>query len=391
MEHINTVKRPSWNKSVRLGILFYFCVRKIIEMKKGVIILSFVLIAIQAIGQIAKPLQFIEESFDFGEIAEKAGPVTHQFEFTNMTDRPVKILGVKPSCGCTTPDWTREPVAPGKTGFIQARFDPKGRPGYFTKHLTVTSDAEANSFALQIKGTVTREGKEAVTEFNGVSGNLLVKTSSFNFGKVFIKDEYVVREFPVMNNGKNPISYLNKYDGPKYIKISMEPKTLAAGEKGVIKLSYNGKLKNEYGFQSDQVVIHTDDEQQPDKAFSVFATLEDYFPPLAPADAAKAPKIHINALSVDYGRIKQSQSITKEVIISNNGKSTLQLKAIQSNCECINTVTANKTLKAGESTTIKIALNPQDRKGTQQKSVTIYSNDPQSPVQRITLAAYIED
>lgn len=359
-------------------------------MRKLGLIFGF-FISIVSLAQVAKPLQFREEAFDFGDVIEKAGPVTHQFEFTNVTNRPIKILNVKPSCGCTTPDWTKEPVQPGKTGFIQARFDPKGRPGYFTKSLTVTSDADANPLMLQIKGTVTREGKEAITEFNGINGSWLVKTSSFNFGKVFIKDEYVVREFPIMNNGTKPVSYLNKYDGPVYIKVSVEPKTLAAGEKGVIKLSYNGKLKNEYGFQSDHVVIHTNDEQQPEKAFSVFATLEDYFPALSQAEAATAPKIYINALSVDFGRIKQSQSVLKEVVISNQGKSTLQLKAIQSNCECINTATGSKVLKAGETTTIKISFNPEDRKGTQQKAVTIYSSDPLSPVQRITLTAYVEE
>ncbi len=360
-------------------------------MKNWKLILSLLLVANQLAAQVLKPLQFREEIYDFGTVVEANGPVTFEFEFTNVASRPVKILGVKASCGCTTPHWTKDPVQPGKTGFIQARFDPKGRPGYFTKHLTVTSDAEVNSFTLQIKGTVTREGKEAITEFNGVSGSWLVKASSFNLGKIFIKDEYVVRDFPIMNNGAKSVSYLTKYDGPKYIKVNVEPKTLAAGEKGVIKLSYNGKLKNEYGFQSDQVVIYTDDEQQSEKAFSVFATLEDYFPTLAPAEAAKAPRIHINALTVDYGRIKQSQSVMKEVLISNQGKSTLQLKAIQSNCECITTTAGSKALKVGETTTIKISFNPQDRKGTQQKAITVYSSDPQSPVQRITLTAYVED
>jgi hypothetical protein len=360
-------------------------------MKKCMIFLSFVLIAFQSMSQVAKPLQFKEEIFDFGEIVEKDGPVTHQFEFTNMLNRPVKILNVKPSCGCTTPDWTKEPVQPGKTGFIQARFDPKGRPGYFTKHLTVTSDAETNALTLQIKGTVTREGKEAVTEFNGVNGNWLVKTSSFNLGKIFLKDEYVVREFPIMNNGTKPISYLDKYDGPKYIKVSVEPKILAAGEKGVIKLSYNGKLKNNYGFQTDQVMIYTDDELSPQKAFSVFVTLEDYFPKLSPAEAVKAPRMQISSSSVDFGRLKQGQSGTKEVTITNYGKSVLQINAIQSNCECVTTVIDNKVLKAGSGTTIKISFNPQDRKGTQQKSLTIYSNDPQNSVQRVTLTGYVED
>lgn len=360
-------------------------------MRKCLTIVSFVLLVIQSIAQVAKPLQFKEETFDFGEVMEIAGPVTHQFEFTNLANRPVKILNVKPSCGCTTPDWTKELIPPGKTGFIQARFDPKGRPGYFTKSLTVTTDADSNPITLQIKGSVMTARGEVHTEYSGINGNWRIKTSSFNLGKIFLKDEFVVRDFPIMNSGAKSITYLNKYDGPAYVRVSVEPKTLAPGEKGVIKLSYNGKMKNDYGFQSDNVTLHTDDEQQPQKSFAVFATLEDYFPALTPEAAAKAPKLQIETATLDFGRIKQNQSSVKEVSVLNTGKSTLQIKAIQSNCTCITISSANKSLKVGESTIIKISFNPQDRKGTQQKAVTIYSSDPQNPVQRITLAAYVEN
>lgn len=342
-------------------------------------------------AQITKPLQFKEETFDFGKVVEANGPVTHQFEFTNSSSRPIRILLVKPSCGCTTPDWSKEPVQPGKTGFIQARFDPKGRPGYFNKSLTVTTDADTNPIVLQIKGSVGSEDVVDFTEFNGINGNWRIKTSSLNLGKVYLKDEFVVREFEIMNSGAKPITYLNKYDGPVYIRVAVEPKVLQPNERGVVKLSYNGKLKNEYGFQSDNVVIHTDDEQQPMKSFSVYATLEDYFPTLTPAELAKAPKLQINEVAVDFGRIKQNQTAARAVSITNTGKSPLQLKSVQGNCTCITTSTDSKTLKPGESTSIKISFNPQDRKGTQQKAVTVYSNDPQNPVQRITFTAYVED
>lgn len=359
-------------------------------MKRSLWIVSLVVMVIPSVAQVTKPIQFKEEVFNFGEVSEKGGPVTHQFEFTNSSNRPFKILIVKPSCGCTTPDWTKEVIQPGKTGFIQARFDPKGRPGYFSKSLTVTTDFDTNPIILQIKGTVNLEGTDASAEFKMTSGNWKMKNSSFNFGKVYMKDEFVVREFPIMNSGIKTIITSRKVDGPAHIRVTVEPGAMAPGEKGVIKLSYNGKLKNQYGFQTDNIIVHTDDELQPDKSFSVFATLEDYFPPLSAEETVKAPKLQINEPTIDFGRIKQNQASVKEVTIINLGKSSLQVRAIQSNCACIVAESADKVLKAGASTTIKISFNPQDRKGTQQKSVTIYSSDPQNPVQRITLAAYVE-
>jgi hypothetical protein len=70
--------------------------------------LVFVLvISFPSVAQLARPLQFREESYDFGEVVEKNGPVTHQFEFTNKLNRPVKIIGVKPSCVVLRPTGQR--------------------------------------------------------------------------------------------------------------------------------------------------------------------------------------------------------------------------------------------------------------------------------------------
>jgi|JI9StandDraft_2_1071091.scaffolds.fasta_scaffold33458_2 hypothetical protein len=353
-------------------------------------LISCIFISISSFAQVGRPLQFKEESFDFGKVIEKEGPVTHVFEFTNTHSKPVKILGVKPSCGCTTPDWSKEEIQPGNSGFIKAEFNPKGRPGFFNKTLTVTTDAERSQVILQIKGSVVSDIKKIASQFDGARGSWRVKSSSLNLGKVFIKNEYVVREFQLMNGGKKAVSYLGTYDGPTYIRVNVEPKVLQPGEIGIIRIGYNGKLRNAYGFQSDNVVIHTDDESQPAKSFDVLATLEDFFPELTPQEAAKAAKLQLNQTALDFGRIKQNQATTREVTVTNLGQSLLELRSIQGNCTCIVTEADKRSLKAGQSATIRISFNPQDRKGTQQKAVTIYSNDPKDPVQRIVFTAYSE-
>ncbi len=357
--------------------------------KAGLIICFF--ISVSSLAQVARPIQFKEESFDFGKVVEKDGPVSHVFEFTNTSNKAVKILLVKPSCACTAPDWSKEEIQPGKSGFVKAEFNPKGRPGFFTKTLTITTDAESTPVILQIKGSVVSDKQKIVSEFDGARGNWRVKSASLNLGKVYIKNEYVVREFQIMNGGKKAVSYLGNYDGPAYIRVNVEPKVLQPGEIGIIRIGYNGKLRNAYGFQSDNVTIHTDDENQPAKSFNVLATLEDYFPELTPQEVAKSPRLQLNQTALDFGRIKQNQATAREVTVTNLGQSLLELRSIQGNCTCIVTEADKQTLKTGQSATIRISFNPQDRKGTQQKAVTIYSNDPKDPVQRIVFTAYTED
>ena len=136
-------------------------------MKKCLILMVFLVIGgVDTFAQVAKPLQFREESFDFGEIAEKAGPVTHQFEFTNLSNRPVKIFNVKPSCGCTTPEWTKEPVAPGKTGIIKASYGTQGRPGHFEKTMTVFTNAGTKM--VSFKGNVEKAPESSVPQNSSV-------------------------------------------------------------------------------------------------------------------------------------------------------------------------------------------------------------------------------
>ena len=103
----------------------------------------------------SQELKFNEIEFDFGEIKEMDGKVSHKFVFTNNSKKSIQILTVKPSCGCTTPDWSKKEVKSGKEGFIIAEYNPKGRPGVFRKSLSVVTSDNKRSLIF-IKGKVSR-------------------------------------------------------------------------------------------------------------------------------------------------------------------------------------------------------------------------------------------
>ena len=91
---------------------------------------------------------------DFKTISENDGDARAVFTLTNNTKVPLIITNVVPSCGCTTPEWTREPIEPGKTGKVTAIYGTKGRPGPFNKQVTITTDGVPNRFVVRIMGTV---------------------------------------------------------------------------------------------------------------------------------------------------------------------------------------------------------------------------------------------
>lgn len=70
----------------------------------------------------AGKVKFVEETVDFGT-AKLNHPATVEFKFTNVSNSPVIIENAQPSCGCTTPDWTKAPILPGKDGMIKATYN----------------------------------------------------------------------------------------------------------------------------------------------------------------------------------------------------------------------------------------------------------------------------
>ncbi|MFT3753629.1 MAG: DUF1573 domain-containing protein [Paludibacter sp.] len=122
-------------------------------MKKYSFLFVCLLISMVAMSQKAV-ISFDEKEHDFGKIKEEDGKVTHVFNFVNRGNSPLVLSNVQASCGCTTPVWTKEPIEPGKKGSVTVTYNPQGRPGSFTKTITVSSNASEERFILNIRGEV---------------------------------------------------------------------------------------------------------------------------------------------------------------------------------------------------------------------------------------------
>jgi hypothetical protein len=97
-------------------------------------------------------IKFEKETHDFGAIPQGT-PATYTFTFENTGKTPLIITNASASCGCTTPDWSKEPIKPGKKGFVKATYNAAA-PGPFTKSVTVMSNATNSTIILYLKGDV---------------------------------------------------------------------------------------------------------------------------------------------------------------------------------------------------------------------------------------------
>ncbi|MBK8807543.1 MAG: DUF1573 domain-containing protein [Bacteroidales bacterium] len=125
-------------------------------MKKLILVMS--LIFVTSIGVFAQASQstdsiiFAKTMHDYGTIDQGADG-SCEFVFTNKGKQPLLLTNVSASCGCTVPEWPREPIAAGKTGVIKVKYDTN-RVGAFNKSITVSSNAVNSSIVLYIKGTI---------------------------------------------------------------------------------------------------------------------------------------------------------------------------------------------------------------------------------------------
>lgn len=97
---------------------------------------------------------FKEIVYDFGNVSLKDGKVSHVFTFTNEGKGNLVISNARADCGCTKPEYSDEPIAPGKSGSVKVTFAPVVK-GHFTKKITVTSTGKPQKTRLLIKGNVT--------------------------------------------------------------------------------------------------------------------------------------------------------------------------------------------------------------------------------------------
>jgi hypothetical protein len=108
----------------------------------------------------APEIKFETEVIDLGTFMQYDDPSSQcEFIFTNTGKEPLIISKAKGSCGCTVPEWPKEPIMSGETGLIKVNYDEK-RVGSFNKSITITSNAKNSPQIIKIKGKIIAVDKK---------------------------------------------------------------------------------------------------------------------------------------------------------------------------------------------------------------------------------------
>ena len=328
-----------------------------------------------ATAQNAKPvMKFDSKEHDFGTFKEEEGKRAYSFEFVNTGKQPVIINQVRSSCGCTSPDWSKQPVAPGKKGYVKITFDPKKRPGPFNKSITITANTNPAITILRVKGKVIEREKTVADLFPRKFAGLRLKNNHLSFTKVR-NTQVKEATMEVYNDSDEPIS-INFKRVPAHLNIKMVPEKLQPKQKGKIVAYYDANKKNDWGFVIDYLELLINQEYKPGQRLTVSANIVEDFTTLSEAEKANAPKVKFDKNVFDFGQLTQGENAEYTFTMKNMGKSDLIIRKTKASCGCTAIAPKSKVVKAGEETEIKVVFNSRGKRGRQNKLITVITNDP---------------
>ena len=322
-----------------------------------------------------KAQQFDRKEAELGVIIDNQGVVSQQFLFKNQSSDTIQLQRVNTSCGCTSTNWSVGAIPPGGAGFVEVELDPFNRPGPFEKYAYVFFKHRSDSLTLKINGFI-KPGTESISEaFPVKMGDLRVLSTSLNLGTITKKSMFS-KSFEVYNESDQILVFADDMEGPNHITATFEPYTLKPQSKGKVWIHYDVNAKNDLGYFQEEITISTYESENAQKNFTVFTTILD----LPSKGSGASPKAYIVDKEKDFGIKQQGDTVNVQFKVMNQGRSSLQLKKVFGNCNCIRVRPEKFEIDPGEAAAIDVRFLTHDRLGNQEKTVTLFTDDPNMPV-----------
>lgn len=343
-------------------------------MKRIYLILIALLVVSGAAWSQAK-LSVNKRVHDFGAIPRNY-PVTAEYVVTNTGNKPLVITDVTVSCACTVVGWTKEPIMPNKTGTVRATFDAK-MMGRFHKSVGVYTNASPNLVYLTMKGEVALNPKNFAQTHPYQIGNIRLDKTNIEFPDANRGDKPVVDIYLVNTSNSTYEPVLMHL--PPYLTAQAVPAKLNKDRQGVIRLTLDSKKLKDLGLTQTSVYLarFPGDKVGEDNEIDVSAVLLPDFSKLTETERANAPAITVSENEINMGVLGREDKASHTVIITNTGKSKLEIRELQVFNPAVNVSLKKKYINPGASTKLKVSLHGKGLKKIKHSpKILMITNDP---------------
>lgn len=218
-----------------------------------------------------------------------------------------------------------------------------------------------------------------------VGPKISVSDENYDFGKIAEGVE-VSHKFNITNTGGDVLEIQRVRASCGCTAAAPEKDKLEPGESTAIEVRFNSAGR--MGQQQKYVYISSNDPENPEirLMFKAFVVDKSEFE----NKEAVYPKLEMETYHKDFGTVDEGSVLDWEVNFVNSGEDDLVIKRVKTSCGCTAAVLSGKILKSAEKGNLKIELDTAKREGKMTRTVTLYSNDPQQPVQTITLEVNVQ-
>lgn len=335
-------------------------------------------------------VKFDTQNWNFGDVEESGGNVTHVFTFTNISPRPVVVLDVSASCGCTSPSFSRKPVMPGAKGEISVVFDPINRPGRFSKGVSVRLSSNER-VSLNIEGNVIPRERSVEELYPFEVGAGLRLDSNFHaFSYLGRGDESKATIVIYNTSDKDASIELRPTKSSGLLRVEA-PQSVKAQALDKITLTYKVEEGSDrYGMLDDVFTVVVNGKESR-TLISTHAIAVDKFLPIV--DDMTAPSCELSKNFIKFGELKHGSHVEDSSLeLVNDGEVELVVRAVEWKSSALTcSLKAGDKLKAGEKRKIRFTYDSSTSDyGVWVDRVSIITNDPERPMLTLRITAIVE-
>ena len=329
-----------------------------------------------ALSASAQKITTQHKLIDCGQVVFRH-PVTSEFKMKNDGNRALRISEVKKSCGCTSVEYPTQSIAPGEEFVVKMTYDAK-QMGTFVKQLLLYSNASDEPYMLTMQGKVV----EQMSDFSG----------SYDYMLGALKADVQEIEFDDVNRGDRPVQRIHIFNPtdetmepvvmhlPSYLSAQVSPSKLAPHHGGEVTIVLDSKKLRDFGLNQTSIYLgeRPGDKVSSEKEITASAVLLPDFDNMTEAQKESAPKIVLSTTNLNLGSFDGKKKLKGEIVISNEGKSTLDIRSMQMFNIGMQVALNKSHLKPGETAKLKITVIASDLAKAKVKNprVLMITNDP---------------
>lgn len=336
-----------------------------------------------------KVIKFDEKIHDFGDVLESDGDLTHTFNFKNVYKEPIVVHNVVSSCGCTTPEWTRQPIMPGKEGTIKVTFSNDQGPYPFDKSLTVYVSDLSRPVILRIRGNVLDKKKPLSASYPLRFGPLGFRQTEFSLG--YIDQGVTKADYTQIANLSRASATIAVSSGSGILRISVTPNPVPAGKTARLNFTLDPNAAKEpiWGRIDTKASLIVNGQKVPGE-ITVSAVIKDNFCNMTEAQMKSAPEPVIEKSYFEFGQIKSGTAVSAQYTVINKGKTPLVIHAVDGKEKGVRVATKMPlTIAAGKSAVIKVNFDSTGYRGEMLEVFTMITNSPSKPIVNLFLTGNV--